>query len=47
MIDSVRYDMNMISDLWVDKWCPTTLDDYVLNEDLKNYFRAMLSKQTV
>ena len=39
--------MNMISDLWVDKWCPTTLDDYVLNEDLKNYFRAMLSKQTV
>lgn len=39
--------MSMTSDLWVDKWCPTTLEDYVLNEDLKDYFRAMLSKKTV
>lgn len=37
----------MTSDLWVDKWCPKTLDEYVLNEDIKDYFRKMLKKNTI
>ena len=27
-----------VGSLWVDKWCPKTLDEYVLNDELKTYF---------
>ena len=42
-----KYNIFMTSDLWVDKWCPKTLDEYVLNEDIKDYFRKMLKKNTI
>lgn len=32
---------------WVDKHCPKTLEDYVLNEDLKEYFRGMIKKNAL
>lgn len=36
--------MNEIKELWVDKYAPKTLDDYVLNPDLKEYFKAIIEK---
>lgn len=38
---------NIESDLWVDKYRPTTLDEYVLDNDIKEYFRSMVSKGTL
>ena len=35
--------MNDIKELWVDKYRPSTLEDYVLNADLKKYFQNMIS----
>lgn len=35
------------SDLWVDKYRPKTLDEYVLDNDIKDYFRSMLKKSTL
>lgn len=35
------------SDLWVDKYRPATLDEYVLDSDIKEYFRSMVSKGTL
>lgn len=37
----------MNSDLWVDKYRPSTLDEYVLDNEIKDYFRAMLKKGTL
>lgn len=34
--------MNDIKELWVDKYRSSTLEDYVLNADLKRYFQNML-----
>ena len=34
--------MSDIKELWVDKWRPSTLKDYVLNADLKTYFKNMV-----
>lgn len=34
-------------ELWVDKYRPKTLDDYVLNGDLKNYFREMIKNKSL
>ena len=31
-------------ELWVDKYQPKTLDDYVLDDSIKEYFRAMVKK---
>ena len=33
--------------LWVDKYRPQTLDDYVLSEDLKKYFRSMVKNKSL
>ena len=38
---------NITSDLWVDKYRPKTLDEYVLDNDIKDYFRSMLKKGTL
>lgn len=38
---------NTIGELWVDKYRPKTLDDYVLNADLKEYFRNMITANTL
>lgn len=40
MIDSVQT-------LWVDKYRPATLDDYVLNADLKTYFKNMVKMKSL
>ena len=32
---------------WVDKYRPTKLDDYVLNEDLKKYFKDMVKNKAM
>lgn len=32
---------------WVDLYRPTKLDDYVLNEDLKEYFRGMIKAKSL
>ena len=44
-----RYNIFMIEmkELWVDKYAPKTLDDYVLNADLKEYFKSMLNKNAL
>ena len=34
-------------ELWVDKYQPKTLDDYVLDESIKDYFKAMVKKGTI
>lgn len=41
--------MNEIQDreLWVDKYRPITLDDYVLDDSIKDYFKAMVKKGTL
>ena len=36
-----------VGSLWVDKWCPKTLDEYVLNDELKTYFRNMVKTKTL
>lgn len=33
-----------MKELWVDKYAPKTLDEYVLNPELKDYFKAMVAK---
>lgn len=41
------FDMEILErmkDLWVDKYAPKTLDEYVLNPELKEYFKAMVAK---
>ena len=35
------------SDLWVDKYRPKTLDEYVLDNDIKDYFRSMVKNGTL
>lgn len=34
--------MEKNNELWVDKYRPQTLDDYILNNDIKNYFKNMV-----
>ena len=36
-----------MKELWIDKYKPTTLDEYVLDKDLKQYFKSMISKKTL
>lgn len=38
---------NKLSELWVDKYRPTTLDEYVLSDDIKCYFRSMIEKKSL
>ena len=40
-------DNNGLSTLWVDKYRPKCLDDYVLSEDIKKYFRSMIEKKSL
>lgn len=35
------------AELWVDKYRPTKLDDYVLNADIKEYFKAMIERKSL
>ena len=35
------------TELWVDKYRPKTLDEYVLDESIKDYFRSMVKKGTL
>ena len=37
----------IISDLWVDKYRPQTLDEYVLDNDIRAYFKSMIDKGTL
>lgn len=39
--------MNENDVLWVDKYRPTKLDDYILNPDLKAYFKNMVTKKSL
>ena len=36
-----------VTELWVDKYRPKTLDEYVLDESIKDYFRSMVKKGTL
>ena len=40
-------DLNRLSDLWVDKYRPKTLDEYVLSDDIKQYFRSMVKNKSL
>lgn len=35
------------SDLWVDIYRPKFLDDYILDDDIRTYFKSMLQKKTI
>ena len=39
--------MSDIKELWVDKYRPSTLKDYVLNADLKTYFKNMIKNNAL
>lgn len=36
-----------LTELWVDKYRPQTLDDYVLSKDLKAYFKSMVKNKSL
>lgn len=36
-----------LTTLWVDKYRPQTLDDYVLSDDIKKYFKSMVEKKSL
>lgn len=38
---------NNIATLWVDKYRPSTLNDYVLSDDIKTYFRSMIKNNSL
>lgn len=40
-------DSNMYKDEWVDKYRPKTLKDYVLNSDIKSYFKSMIKNKSL
>lgn len=35
------------SDLWIDIYRPALLDDYILDDDIRAYFKSMLQKKTI
>ena len=37
---------NEIQQEWVDKYCPTTLKDYVLEPEIKTYFKNMIKSKS-
>lgn len=39
--------MENVKQLWVDKYRPTTIDSYILNEDLKEYFKGMIANNAL
>jgi len=47
MMTENTIDQNQIGTLWVDKYRPHNLEDYVLNADLKEYFRNMVKNNTL
>lgn len=36
-----------LEELWVDKYRPKTLDEYVLSKDIKAYFKSMVKKKSL
>ena len=40
-------DNTSLTELWVDKYRPKTLDEYVLSDDIKKYFRSMIEKKSL
>jgi len=38
---------NNLAELWVDKYRPKTLDEYVLSDDIKKYFKSMVEKKSL
>lgn len=39
--------MNEIKLEWVDKYCPTSLKDYVLDAEVKSYFKSMVKNRSL
>lgn len=39
--------MNDVKQLWVDKYRPTTINDYILNSELKAYFQSMIDNKAL
>ena len=39
--------MEQVKDLWVDKYRPNKLDDYILNSDLREYFANMIKTKSL
>ena len=42
-LETDNISMEEIKELWVDKYAPKTLDDYIINSDLREYFKAMVA----
>lgn len=40
-------DNSTLTELWVDKYRPKCLDEYVLGEDIKKYFKSMIDKKSL
>lgn len=40
-------DNSTLTELWVDKYRPKCLDEYVLGEDIKKYFKSMVDKKSL
>ena len=38
---------NRLTELWVDKHCSKTLDEYVLSDDIKKYFKSMVENKSL
>lgn len=38
---------NEIKQEWVDKYCPTSLKDYVLDPEIKSYFKSMVKSKSM
>lgn len=38
---------NEFKEEWVDKYCPKVLKDYVLNADIKQYFKSMIKNKSL
>lgn len=43
----MEQEKNNLVELWVDKYRPQTLDEYVLSDDIKKYFKSMVEKKSL
>ena len=43
----MEHEKNNLVELWVDKYRPQTLDEYVLSDDIKKYFKSMVEKKSL
>lgn len=44
---NITMENDKLETLWVDKYRPLTLDEYVLSDDIKKYFKSMVEKKSL